>query len=155
MDDSRVSARRVIAINASPPPRSSLVPGVGYLAGRLLRLTLPDRGVDRWIALIAMGFVLVAPLAGWTMLRRTSAPPSTQHEISVARTPSTIPAGPTASFVIEPIITPRAARSTSASPLPTTMRTKKRAPSNRQWVASLSHPTSRPRSAPPVHGTLP
>jgi hypothetical protein len=35
------------------------------------------------------------------------------------------------------------------------MRTKKRAPSNRQWAASLSHPTSRRRPAPPVHGTLP
>jgi len=145
MDDGRVGARRVIATTSIPPPRSISVPGVGYLASRLLRLTLPDRGIDRWIALIAMGLVLVVPLAGWAMLRRPSAPPSTQYEISIERTPS---------FVIEPIISPRSARQSSSSP-PTTTRTKKRAPSKRQWVASLSHPTAPRRSAPPGHGTLP
>jgi hypothetical protein len=155
MDDGRVGARRVIVTKTIPPLRSLSVPRVGDLAGRLLRLTLPDRGIDRWIALIAMGLVLVVPLAGWTMLRRTSAPPSTQYEISVVRMPSTMPAAPTTSFVIEPIIRPRPARPASSSQLPTTMRTKKRAPSNRQWVASLSHPAAPRRSAPPGHGTIP
>jgi hypothetical protein len=155
MDDGRVGARRVIATKTIPPARSISLPGVGYLAGRLLRLTLPERGIDRWIALIAMGLVLVVPLAGWAMLRRTSVPPSTQHEISVERRPSTMPAARTTSFVIEPIISPRPARPASSSRLPTTMGAKKPAPSNRQWTASLSHPSSPRRSAPPVQAALP
>jgi hypothetical protein len=51
-----------------------------------------------------------------------------------------MPPSPTASFVIEPIIHPPA-RPTSAAPAPAATRTKKRAPSKRQWVASLSRPT--------------
>jgi hypothetical protein len=151
MDDGRVGARRVIVTKTIPPLRSISVARVGDLAGRLLRLTLPDRGIDRWIALIAMGLVLVVPLAGWTMLRRTSAPPSMQYEISVER----VPAAPTTSFVIEPIIRPRPARPASSSAPPTTARTKKRAPSKRQWVASLSHPAAPRRSPPPEHGLAP
>lgn len=142
MDDGRVGARRVIATKTIPPARSISLPRVGYLAGRFLRLTLPERGIDRWIALVAMGLVLVVPLAGWTMLRRTSGPPSMRYEISVERTPSTVLAAPTTSFVIEPIIRPRPARLKSSSPPPTTTRTKKRAPPKRQWVASLLHPTA-------------
>lgn len=130
MDDGRVGARRVIWTRAILPPKV-------YLTDRLRRLARPDRWIDRWIALVVTGFILVAPLAGWTMrLRRTSPP----HQISFDRTPSAMPPSPTASFVIEPIIHPPA-RPTSAAPAPAATRTKKRAPSKRQWVASLSRPT--------------
>ena len=110
--------------------------------------------MDRWVALSVMGFILMAPLAAWTMLRRTSAPASTRQQIALERTPSARPAAPTA-FVIEPIIRPPAARSKSSSLSPTVVRTKKRAPSNRQWVASLSRPMAHRRSPTPGHGPLP
>jgi hypothetical protein len=116
-----------------------VAPAVVYLTDRLRRLARPDRWVDRWIALIVTGFILAAPLAGWTMLRGTSPP----RQISFDRTPAAMPSAPTASFVIEPIIHP--ARPASSSLSPTATRTKKRAPSKRQWVASLSRPTWRGR----------
>jgi hypothetical protein len=49
--------------------------------------------------------------------------------------------------VIEPIVSPPPARAKRSSASPTATRTTKRAPSKRQWIASLSRPNWH-RSAP-------
>jgi len=112
MDDGRVVARRVIACLIDPFRQVTRA--------------------DRWIISLAMGFILVAPPAAWTMRRREAPPPLT---------PWTTPAAPPASFVIEPIVRPPSARPKRSSPSLTSTRTTKRAPSKRQWIASLSRPS--------------
>ncbi len=152
MDDGRVRARRV---NRFQTMMQMVVPAVGHWRARFSRLARPDRWVDRWIAFCVMGFVLVVPLAGWTMHRRAWHPPSTRHEISFERAPSATPTALTASFVIEPIIAPPPAQTNNPSPLANAIRTKKRAPPKPQWVASLSHSTWRRHSPTPAHGPRP
>jgi hypothetical protein len=123
MDDGRIVGRRVIA----------------RVVDHFRRLSR----ADRWITLIATGFILVAPPAAWTMRRPAPPPASTGDQVLSARAPSMRPAAPAASFVIEPIVSPPPARPKRSSPSLAATRGTKRAPSKRQWIASLSRPTWR------------
>ena len=122
MDDGLVVVRRVIA----------------RVANHIRQLTR----ADRWITLISTGFILLAPPAAWTVRHYASPPPATPSPPPA--TPSIKPAAPAASFVIEPIIGPSSGRPKRSSPT-TAARATKHAPSKRQWIASLSRPTSRGR----------